>query len=63
MEWEFSSGGYLKVYNDTKVAWFNIYDSKIKIAWQEGVFTSAEWDETLTCVKEAKKILRRIGRL
>ena len=67
MKWEFSSGNYIKVYNDDgKVAWFD-YDyskhSKIRIAWTVGVFTPADWDEALACVKEAKKILKRIRRI
>lgn len=63
MKWLFSSGGYLKVYDGHKEAWFNIYDLRIKVAWTEGEFTPADWDKTLTCVKEAKKILRRIKRI
>lgn len=63
MEWEFSSGGYLKVYSDNKEAWFNIDGLKIRIAWQKGVFTPADWNKTLVCVKEAKKILKRIRRI
>lgn len=64
MKWLFSSGGYLKVYDGPKEAWFNIdYDSKIKVAWTVGEFTPADWDATLACVKEAKKILRRIKRI
>lgn len=64
MKWLFSSGGYIKVYNDTKEAWFNTdYNQKIKVAWTVGEFTPADWDETLVCVKEAKKILKRIRRV
>lgn len=60
MKWLFSSGSYLKVYDDHKEAWFSICDLRIKVAWTEGEFTPADWDKTLACVKEAKKILRRI---
>lgn len=63
MKWLFSSGGYLKVYDSTKEAWFSIYDLKIKVAWTVGEFTPADWNKTLACVKEAKKILRRIRRI
>ena len=63
MKWEFSSGGYLKVYNGTKQAWFNIDGLMIRIAWQEGVFTPDDWNETLVCVKEAKAILKRLRRI
>lgn len=63
MKWLFSSGGYIKVYNDTKEAWFDVTDLKIKVAWTVGEFTLTDWDETLACVKEAKKILKRIRRI
>ena len=63
MKWEFSSGGYIKVHGEGKEAWFNVNNLKISIAWTVGVFTPADWDETLACVKEAKKILKRIRRI
>jgi hypothetical protein len=64
MKWLFSSGGYLKVYKGHKEAWFNIDDDlKIRVAWTVGEFTPDDWDKILACVKEAKKILRRIKRI
>ena len=64
MEWYFSSGGYIKVYNGTKEAWFNIVDNlKIRVAWTVGEFTPADWDETLACVKEAKSILKKVNKI
>lgn len=64
MKWLFSSGGYIKVYDSTKEAWFSIdYDQKIKMAWTVGEFTPADWDKTLACVKEARAILKRLKRI
>lgn len=63
MKWLFSSGGYIKVYSNTQEAWFSTDGLKITVAWTVGDFTPADWDITLVCVKEAKKILKRLRKI
>lgn len=62
-KWKFDSGSYIRVYNGIKDAWFKADGLEIRVAWTEGDFTPTDWNDTLACVKEAKKILKRIRRI
>lgn len=60
--WTFGSGNYIDVYkNDIACVHFN-YDNRLKVtvAWSASYLNSDEWEQVLTCVKEAKAILKKI---
>ena len=66
-EWTFGAGNSINVKrtdNVSSCAHFS-YDDKLRfhIVWTTGCLCQAEWDMVLTCVKEAKTVLKRLKRL
>lgn len=62
--WQFGSGSYIDVYKDKcECAHFN-YDDKLRItvAWA-GYLSQDDWERILSCVREAKSILKKVKKV
>ena len=66
-EWTFGTNYFIDVKRVTgtcNCAHF-VYDDKLRfhIAWTSDSFTEREWELILSCVKQAKSVLKKLKRL
>ena len=63
--WEFGTCSFIDIYKNNSIcAHFN-YDNKLRmgVSWTTGLLIKDDWEQILTCVMEAKAILKKIKRI
>lgn len=63
--WEFDTCNFINVYKNNIICAYFTYDAKLRIhvAWSKGPLFEDDWKYILTCVKEAKEILKKVNKI
>ena len=63
--WQFGTCNFIDVYKDNNVCVHFEHNSrrKIKVAWSMMPLSKDDWEQALTCVKEAKDILKKVNKI
>lgn len=63
--WQFGTCNFIDVYEDSIVRVHFEYNSrlKIKVAWSTTQLSKDDWEQILTCVREAKEILKKVNKI
>ena len=63
--WHFGICNFIEVYKNNIICVHFEYNSrrKIKVAWSTMLLSKGDWEQILTCVKEAKDILKKVNKI
>ena len=63
--WEFGTCNFINVYKNNIICAYFTYDAKLRmhVSWSTGPIFEDDWECILTCVNEAKEILKKVKRI
>ena len=63
--WQFGTCNFIDVYKNNIIGVHFEYNSrrKIKVAWSTAQISKDDWEQILSCVKEAKEILKKVNKI
>ena len=63
--WQFGTCNFIDVYKNNTICVHFEYNSrrKIKVAWSTTQISKNDWEQALSCVKEAKEILKKVNKI
>ena len=63
--WEFGTCNFIVIYKDNIACAHFSYNAKLKVqvSWSTGYLSRDDWEQVLTCIKEAKDILKKVSKI